>query len=168
MFTGSSAIEAACKQIVAQRAKQSGMHWSVSRAASIIALRCQHARQRPMGRTVEPPVLRPPRHQPRCSRSSDRQYDSDTQARTTTKIIPNNPVLRRALEDIRVNNRETSGFRRCFMFATPASFGHDSLAETADNAGVMRFHGLPWSCPRPTPSVPGSGETPGATVTGGT
>ena len=43
MFTGSGAIEAACKQIVAQRAKQSGMHWTVEGAAGIIALRCQHA-----------------------------------------------------------------------------------------------------------------------------
>jgi hypothetical protein len=43
MFVGSGAIEAACKQIVAQRAKQSGMHWTVEGAASIIALRCQHA-----------------------------------------------------------------------------------------------------------------------------
>jgi hypothetical protein len=43
MFTGSGAIEAACKQIVAQRARQSGMHWTVEGAASIIALRCQHA-----------------------------------------------------------------------------------------------------------------------------
>jgi hypothetical protein len=43
MFTGSGAIEAACKQIVAARAKQSGMHWTVEGAADIIALRCQHA-----------------------------------------------------------------------------------------------------------------------------
>ncbi len=43
MFTGSGAIEAGCKQIVAQRAKQSGMHWTVEGAADIIALRCQHA-----------------------------------------------------------------------------------------------------------------------------
>jgi hypothetical protein len=43
MFVGSGAIEAACKQIVAQRARQSGMHWTVEGAASIIALRCQHA-----------------------------------------------------------------------------------------------------------------------------
>ena len=42
MFTGSGAIEAGCKQIVAQRAKQSGMHWTVEGAADIIALRCQH------------------------------------------------------------------------------------------------------------------------------
>ena len=43
MFTGSGHIEAACKQIVVQRAKQSGMHWTVQGAASIIILRCQHA-----------------------------------------------------------------------------------------------------------------------------
>jgi hypothetical protein len=43
MFTGSGHIEAACKQIVCQRTKQSGMHWTVQGAASIIALRCQHA-----------------------------------------------------------------------------------------------------------------------------
>jgi hypothetical protein len=43
MFTGSGAIEAACRQIVAIRAKQSGMHWTVEGAADIIALRCQHA-----------------------------------------------------------------------------------------------------------------------------
>jgi hypothetical protein len=42
MFTGSGHIEAACKQIVVQRAKQSGMHWTVEGAAGIIALRCQH------------------------------------------------------------------------------------------------------------------------------
>ena len=43
MFIGSGHIEAACKQTVAQRAKQSGMHWTVHGAADIIALRCQHA-----------------------------------------------------------------------------------------------------------------------------
>ena len=43
MFVGSGHIEAACKQIVVQRAKQSGMHWTVDGAADIIALRCQHA-----------------------------------------------------------------------------------------------------------------------------
>ena len=43
MFAGSGHIEAACKQIVAQRAKQSGMHWSLEDAASIIALRCHNA-----------------------------------------------------------------------------------------------------------------------------
>jgi hypothetical protein len=43
MFIGSGHIEAACKQIVGQRTKQSGMHWTVDGAADIIALRCQHA-----------------------------------------------------------------------------------------------------------------------------
>jgi hypothetical protein len=43
MFTGSGAIEGAIKAIVVQRAKQSGMHWTTDGAASIIALRCQHA-----------------------------------------------------------------------------------------------------------------------------
>jgi hypothetical protein len=43
MFTGSGAIEAGCKAIVAQRTKQAGMHWTTSGAADIIALRCQHA-----------------------------------------------------------------------------------------------------------------------------
>jgi hypothetical protein len=43
MFTGSGAIEGGIKAIVVQRAKQSGMHWTTEGAASIIALRCQHA-----------------------------------------------------------------------------------------------------------------------------
>jgi hypothetical protein len=43
MFIGSGHIEAGCKAIVVQRAKQSGMHWTTTGAASIIALRCQHA-----------------------------------------------------------------------------------------------------------------------------
>jgi hypothetical protein len=43
MFTGSGHIEAACKQVVAQRAKHSGMHWTVAGAASIIALRTQRS-----------------------------------------------------------------------------------------------------------------------------
>jgi hypothetical protein len=43
MFIGSGAIESACKSIVAARAKQSGMHWTVDGADSIIMLRCQHA-----------------------------------------------------------------------------------------------------------------------------
>ena len=46
MFTGSGAIEGAIKAIVVQRAKQSGMHWTTDGAASIIALRCQHASSR--------------------------------------------------------------------------------------------------------------------------
>ena len=43
MFIGSGHIEAGCKAIVVQRAKQSGMHWTTAGAAGIIALRCQHA-----------------------------------------------------------------------------------------------------------------------------
>jgi hypothetical protein len=43
MFTGPGAIEGGIKAIVVQRAKQSGMHWTTEGAASIIALRCQHA-----------------------------------------------------------------------------------------------------------------------------
>jgi hypothetical protein len=43
MFIGSGAIEGGIKAIVVQRAKQSGMHWTVSGAADIIALRCQRA-----------------------------------------------------------------------------------------------------------------------------
>ncbi len=43
MFIGSGAIEGAIRAIVVQRAKQSGMHWTVDGAADIIALRCQHA-----------------------------------------------------------------------------------------------------------------------------
>ena len=43
MFTGSGAIEGGIKAIVVQRAKQSGMHWTIEGAADIIALRCQHA-----------------------------------------------------------------------------------------------------------------------------
>jgi hypothetical protein len=63
MFIGSGHIEAACKQIVCQRAKQSGMHWTVEGAASIIALRCQHASGRWdelwQSSTVKPSRLRP-------------------------------------------------------------------------------------------------------------
>jgi hypothetical protein len=43
MFTGSGAIEGAINALVVQRAKQAGMHWTTGGAASIIALRTQHA-----------------------------------------------------------------------------------------------------------------------------
>jgi hypothetical protein len=43
MFTGSGAIEGGIKAIVVQRAKQSGMHWTVAGAEDIIFLRCHHA-----------------------------------------------------------------------------------------------------------------------------
>jgi len=40
LFIGSGVVEAGCKSLIAQRLKQSGMHWSVRGANSIIALRC--------------------------------------------------------------------------------------------------------------------------------
>jgi hypothetical protein len=40
LFVGSGVVEAACKTIVAQRLKQSGMEWSVRGANAIISLRC--------------------------------------------------------------------------------------------------------------------------------
>jgi hypothetical protein len=58
MFTGSGAIEGGIKAIVVQRAKQSGMHWTVEGAASILALRCQQASGR-WGDFVTPGNPRP-------------------------------------------------------------------------------------------------------------
>lgn len=40
LFVGSGVIEAGCKTIVGLRLKQSGMHWTVRGANTIIALRC--------------------------------------------------------------------------------------------------------------------------------
>ena len=40
LFVGSGVIEAGCKTVVAQRLKQSGMHWTVQSANDIVALRC--------------------------------------------------------------------------------------------------------------------------------
>lgn len=40
LFVGSGVIEAACRTVVGQRLKQSGMEWSVRGANAIIALRC--------------------------------------------------------------------------------------------------------------------------------
>jgi len=40
MFVGSGVMEAGCRTVVAQRLKQSGMHWTVNGANNIIALRC--------------------------------------------------------------------------------------------------------------------------------
>jgi hypothetical protein len=39
-FIGSGVVEAGCKSLIGKRLKQSGMHWSVRGANSIIALRC--------------------------------------------------------------------------------------------------------------------------------
>jgi hypothetical protein len=43
LFTGSGVVEAGCKAVIGQRLKQSGMHWTVSGAESIITLRCAEA-----------------------------------------------------------------------------------------------------------------------------
>jgi hypothetical protein len=40
LFVGSGVIEAACKNVIGKRLKQSGMHWSLKGANNIIALRC--------------------------------------------------------------------------------------------------------------------------------
>ena len=41
LFIGSGVVEAGCKSVIGQRLKQSGMHWSIRGANSIIALRCR-------------------------------------------------------------------------------------------------------------------------------
>jgi hypothetical protein len=43
MFIGSGVVEAGCKQVIGQRLKQSGMHWSTRGATGITTLRCQQA-----------------------------------------------------------------------------------------------------------------------------
>jgi hypothetical protein len=43
LFAGSGAGEAGCKSVIGQRLKQSGMHWTVTGADAIAALRCQQA-----------------------------------------------------------------------------------------------------------------------------
>ena len=47
LFVGSGVVEADCKSVVGQRLKQSGMHWTVRGADSIIALRCAQASSQP-------------------------------------------------------------------------------------------------------------------------
>jgi hypothetical protein len=46
LFVGSGVVEAACKHVIGQRLKQSGMEWSVRGANAIIALRCAEASNR--------------------------------------------------------------------------------------------------------------------------
>ncbi len=46
LFVGSGVIEAGCRCVIGQRLKQSGMHWTVRGANSIIALRCCMASNR--------------------------------------------------------------------------------------------------------------------------
>jgi hypothetical protein len=43
LFTGSGVVEAACKTIIGQRLKLSGMHWTAAGADAITTLRCQQA-----------------------------------------------------------------------------------------------------------------------------
>jgi hypothetical protein len=43
LFVGSGVVEAGCKAVIGQRLKQSGMHWTVNGAESIITLRCAEA-----------------------------------------------------------------------------------------------------------------------------
>jgi hypothetical protein len=43
LFVGSGVVEASCKTVIGQRLKQSGMHWTVTGADAIIALRCREA-----------------------------------------------------------------------------------------------------------------------------
>ena len=43
LFVGSGVVEAGCKSVIGQRLKQSGMHWTVNGADSIITLRCAEA-----------------------------------------------------------------------------------------------------------------------------
>ena len=40
LFVGSGVLEAGCRTVIGQRVKQSGMHWTVQGANSILALRC--------------------------------------------------------------------------------------------------------------------------------
>jgi len=46
MFVGSGVVEAACRHVIGDRLKKSGMEWSLRGANAIIALRCMHASNR--------------------------------------------------------------------------------------------------------------------------
>ena len=43
LFVGSGAVESGCKAVIGQRLKLSGMHWTVTGAGAIAALRCREA-----------------------------------------------------------------------------------------------------------------------------
>ena len=45
LFVGSGVVEAGCKAVIGQRLKQSGMHWTINGADSIIALMRQASSQ---------------------------------------------------------------------------------------------------------------------------
>ena len=79
MFTGSGAIEGGINAIVVQRAKQSGMHWTVDGAADILALRCQHA----SGRWDD--SGRAPRSRPGPGTPRRRLTDTATQNRRSSR-----------------------------------------------------------------------------------
>ena len=81
MFIGSGAIEGGIKAIVVQRAKQSGMHWTIDGAADILALRAS-----------APAAAGTTRHARRCRAARRRLTDTATQNReghSPVKIIPN-------------------------------------------------------------------------------
>ncbi len=46
LFVGSGVVEAACRSVIGQRLKQSGMEWTVRGANAIIALRCMEVSNR--------------------------------------------------------------------------------------------------------------------------
>ena len=87
MFTGSGHIEGGIKAIVVQRAKQSGMHWTVKGVEHIISLRWQHA----SGRWNDFVTLAAQRTG--AGQPSDRHRDSEPEARSLIKIIPNKAVV---------------------------------------------------------------------------
>jgi hypothetical protein len=82
-FTDSGAIEDGIKAIVVQRAKQSGMHWTVDGAADIISRRCQHA----SGRWDELWSSGTPAPT-QCAQPSDRRQDSTQRHRSRAKSSP--------------------------------------------------------------------------------
>ncbi|MGB6455380.1 MAG: hypothetical protein WBH47_12940, partial [Streptosporangiaceae bacterium] len=97
MFTGSGAIEGGIKAIVVQRAKQSGMHWTVDGAAS--SSRCAASAPAAGGTTSSHHAL--PARTPGYAPPSDRHRHSDTQATQYGKIIRNNPVVHPCMLGVR-------------------------------------------------------------------
>jgi len=53
LFAGSGLVESACKAVIGQRLKLSGMRWTITGADAIATLRCQHA-----GRADLSPLIR--------------------------------------------------------------------------------------------------------------
>ena len=69
LFTGSGVVEAGCKSVIGQRLKQSGMHWTVAGADSIITLRCAQA-SRPETDLQHRTTRHQPPDQPKAARRS--------------------------------------------------------------------------------------------------